>query len=59
MSLLFRVYGHARDIRCTFLSSRMGLHTKILETFKIARFAEATRVLGNAETMLAKLAAQE
>lgn len=37
----------------------MGLHTKILETFKIARFAEATRVLGNAETMLAKLAAQE
>jgi alkylhydroperoxidase/carboxymuconolactone decarboxylase family protein YurZ len=29
---------------------------KILETFKIARFAEATRVLGNAETLLAKLA---
>jgi AhpD family alkylhydroperoxidase len=28
---------------------------KLLETFKIARFAEATRVLGNAEVMLAKL----
>ena len=28
---------------------------KLLETFKIARFAEATRVLGNAEAMLAKL----
>ena len=28
---------------------------KLLETFKIARFAEATRVLGNAEPLLAKL----
>jgi alkylhydroperoxidase/carboxymuconolactone decarboxylase family protein YurZ len=29
---------------------------KLLETFKIARFAEATRVLGNAEPLLAALA---
>ena len=29
---------------------------KLLETFKIARFAEATRVLGNAEPLLAQLA---
>jgi alkylhydroperoxidase/carboxymuconolactone decarboxylase family protein YurZ len=29
---------------------------KILETVKIARFAEASRVLGNAEHVLAKLA---
>jgi AhpD family alkylhydroperoxidase len=28
---------------------------KLLETFKIARFAEATRVLGNAEPLLASL----
>ena len=28
---------------------------KLLETFKIARFAEATRVLGNAESLLAQL----
>lgn len=28
---------------------------KLLETFKIARFAEATRVLGNAEPLLATL----
>ena len=31
---------------------------KLLETFKIARFAEATRVLGNAEPLLAALDAQ-
>ena len=29
---------------------------KLLETFKIARFAEATRVLANAETLFAKIA---
>ena len=28
---------------------------KLLETFKISRFAEATRVLGNAELLFAKL----
>ena len=34
----------------------LGVSTdKLLETFKIARFAEATRVLGNAETLFAKL----
>jgi AhpD family alkylhydroperoxidase len=31
--------------------------SKILETFKIARFAEASRVLGNAEPLLEQLAA--
>ncbi|MHA6522888.1 carboxymuconolactone decarboxylase family protein [Tessaracoccus sp. G1721] len=31
---------------------------KLLETFKIARFAEATRVLGNAEPLLASLKSQ-
>jgi alkylhydroperoxidase/carboxymuconolactone decarboxylase family protein YurZ len=31
---------------------------KLLETFKIARFAEATRVLGNAEQLFVKLAAE-
>ena len=31
---------------------------KLLEAFKIARFAEATRVLGNAEPLLARLADQ-
>ncbi len=31
---------------------------KLLETFKLARFAEASRVLGNAEPLLAALAAQ-
>ena len=31
---------------------------QILETFKIARFAEATRVLGNAEHLFAQLAAE-
>lgn len=30
---------------------------KILETFKIARFAEATRVMGNGEPLLDQLAA--
>ena len=29
--------------------------SKLLETFKIARFAEATRVLGNAEALLGSL----
>ena len=34
----------------------LGIETaKLLETFTIARFAEATRVLGNAEGMLARL----
>ena len=32
---------------------------KLLEAFKIARFAEATRVLGNAEPLLARLDAGE
>ena len=32
---------------------------KLLETFKIARFAEATRVLGNAEPLLATLDSAE
>ncbi len=32
---------------------------KLLETFKIARFAEATRVLGNAEPLLAQLAGSQ
>ena len=32
---------------------------KILETFKIARFAEATRVFGNAEYLFAQLADEE
>lgn len=32
---------------------------KLLETFKIARFAEATRVLGNAEPLLAALASDD
>ncbi len=31
---------------------------KLLETFKITRFAEATRVLGNAEPLLANLASR-
>lgn len=31
---------------------------KLLEAFKIARFAEATRVLGNAEPLLANLASR-
>ncbi|MGB3956071.1 MAG: carboxymuconolactone decarboxylase family protein [Brooklawnia sp.] len=31
---------------------------KLLETFKIARFAEATRILGNAEPLLASLKSQ-
>lgn len=34
----------------------LGISTdKLLGTFKIARFAEATRVLANAETLFAKL----
>lgn len=37
-------------------STTLGIDSaKLLETFKIARFAEATRVLGNAEPLLAAL----
>ena len=32
---------------------------KILEAFKIARYAEATRVIGNAETVFQKLITEE
>lgn len=32
---------------------------KVLETYKIARFAEATRVFGNAEYVFAQLAAKQ
>jgi hypothetical protein len=37
----------------------LGIETpKLLETLKLARFAEASRVLGNAEALLASLDGQ-
>lgn len=40
-------------------SQGLGIDSaKLLETFKIARFAEASRVLGNAEPLLAALDSQ-
>ncbi len=48
--------SHACIEAMTDKAQKLGIAAdKLLETFKIARFAEATRVLGNAEPLLAKL----
>jgi len=51
--------SHACIEAMTNKAQALGIEpAKLLETFKIARFAEATRVLGNAEPLLAALDAQ-
>lgn len=51
--------SHACIEAMTNKAQTLGVEpAKLLETFKIARFAEATRVLGNAAPLLAALDAQ-
>jgi len=51
--------SHACIEAMTNKAQALGIEpAKLLETFKIARFAEATRVLGNAEPLLAAVDAQ-
>jgi AhpD family alkylhydroperoxidase len=51
--------SHACIEAMTNKAQALGIEpSKLLETFKIARFAEATRVLANAEPLLAALETQ-